>query len=64
MYDMSYYLRLGMFPTMPWKDTMLRHHAAFIELQKSLGFQGSIWCNERPWKVMRREKGTELKRDE
>jgi uracil-DNA glycosylase len=34
-------------------DTMLRHHAEYPELQKSLGFMGSIYTNEASWKLMR-----------
>jgi uracil-DNA glycosylase len=74
LYDMSYNLRYGIFPTKPHHDTMLRAHAHTIELQKSLGFLGSVWAGtkdgtyvgpgEVAWKVMRKEKGTELKRDE
>lgn len=61
-YDMSYYLSLGLHPRNPRHDTMLWHHSEYPELPKSLGFLGSIYCNEIPWKQMRRNPG--LKRDE
>lgn len=44
-------------------DTMLKHHALFPELPKSLGFLGSIYCNERAWKLLGKYR-TEDKRDE
>lgn len=43
------------------EDTRLMHHALFPELPKSLAFLGSLYANERAWKVMRTEK--ETKRD-
>jgi uracil-DNA glycosylase len=37
-----------------WRaDTMIAHHALFPELQKSLGFLGSIYTDEVAWKGMR-----------
>ena len=36
-------------------DTMLLHHARYIELQKSLGFLGATYLNEASWKKFRRE---------
>ena len=32
---------------------MLLHHSLFPELQKGLGFLGSIYTNEASWKLMR-----------
>jgi len=34
-------------------DTMLLHHAMYPEMEKSLGFLGSIYTNEPSWKFMR-----------
>jgi hypothetical protein len=34
-------------------DTMLLHHSLFIELEKGLGFLGSVYTNEARWKFMR-----------
>lgn len=36
-------------------DTMLLHHSLFIELEKGLGFLGSIYTSEARWKFMRTE---------
>lgn len=44
-------------------DPMLLHHALQPELQKGLGFLGSIYTNEAAWKVMRKETGT-IKRED
>jgi len=44
-------------------DTMLLHHALYPELQKGLGFLGSIYSNDIAWKLLRRH-GEELKKDE
>lgn len=44
-------------------DTMLKSHALYPELPKSLGFLGSIYCNERAWKLLGKYR-TEDKRDE
>lgn len=43
------------------EDTMLLHHAMQPELEKSLGFLGSIYTDEPPWKMMRK---TETKKRE
>lgn len=37
------------------EDTMLVHHALYPELNKGLGFLGSIYMNEPAWKHLRRE---------
>lgn len=43
-------------------DTMLLHHALQPEVQKGLGFLGSIYSNESSWKLMRgKGKGSTLK---
>lgn len=34
-------------------DTMLLHHALYPELEKGLGFLGSVYTNEARWKFMR-----------
>jgi hypothetical protein len=44
------------------EDTMLLHHALYPELQKGLGFLGSIYTNESSWKNTYRK--TTLKKDE
>lgn len=45
-------------------DTMLLHHSLYPELQKGLGFMGSIYTAEASWKLMRKEKQDSEKRDE
>jgi uracil-DNA glycosylase len=47
------------------QDTMLMHHAYQPEMEKSLGFMGSVYTNEGSWKLMRRHRKDETtKRDE
>ncbi|MCK5603863.1 uracil-DNA glycosylase [Candidatus Pacearchaeota archaeon] len=45
-------------------DTMLRHHSFFPEMQKGLGFLGSIYTNETAWKRMRPRKLKTDKRED
>lgn len=64
MYDLSY-LRTMCSPRGCTADTMLMHHSLFSELQKGLGFLGSIYTNSPTWKFMRTAKREEqLKRDD
>lgn len=44
-------------------DTMLLHHALQPESLKALGFLGSVYINERAWKVERKGQGNTIKRD-
>lgn len=39
-------------------DTMILHHAMFPEVEKSLGFLGSLYTNEPSWKFMRADNET------
>lgn len=64
LYDLQYICRLGLRPRKLKDDTMLLHHSLFPELQKGLGFLGSIYTNEASWKLMRRQKADTEKRDE
>lgn len=59
LYDLQHLFRMGFRVVNPAEDTMLMHHALYPELPKSLGFMGSIYTNEAPWKLMR--KGQEEK---
>lgn len=61
LYDLSYILRLGLAPNNCTADTMLLSHTLWPELQKGLGFLGSIFSNESQWKLMRTRE--ENKRD-
>ena len=60
-YDLQYIIRLGVKPKNCFHDTMLLHHSLYPELPKSLGFMGSIYCNEAAWKDYRTAK--EQKKD-
>lgn len=42
-------------------DLMLRHHALQPELPKGLGFLGSIYTDEAPWKLMRPRRKEQFK---
>lgn len=63
LYDLQYLMKMGIRPQACTEDPMLLHHALFPELQKGLGFLGSIYTSEPAWKLMRGETDTE-KRDE
>lgn len=62
LYDLQFLAKMGFQPRCLDHDTMLFHHALFPELQKGLGFMGSIYTNESSWKLMARHDGN--KRDE
>lgn len=53
-YDMKFLLQSYGIPVLHANhDTMLLHHALQPEMEKSLGFLGSIYTNELSWKFMR-----------
>jgi uracil-DNA glycosylase len=63
LYDIGYLWRtVGLTPRNPAEDTMLLHHSIYPELQKGLGFLGSLYTDEPAWKQMR--KTEMLKKDE
>jgi uracil-DNA glycosylase len=64
VYDMQYLLRLGFRVENASEDTMLLHHSLFPEMQKGLGFLGSIYTSEPAWKLMRRKRADTVKADE
>lgn len=64
MYDLQYINRMGILPVRCTEDTMLLHHSELPEIQKGLGFLGSIYTNEPAWKLMRRRKADTVKKDE
>lgn len=65
MFDLQYLVRVGLPIKNVLHDTMLLHHVLYPEMRKDLGFLGSIYTDESPWKLMRLKKGEEeLKRDE
>jgi len=53
-YDMQYFWRTVGIPCPQFLgDTMLLHHAMQPEMEKGLGFLGSLYTNEPSWKFMR-----------
>ena len=64
IYDLQYLMRIGIRPRNVLHDTMLHHHSLFPELNKGLGFLGSIYTDEPAWKLMRRGAADTEKRDE
>lgn len=63
-YDAQYLLRTMGIPTPKWEgDTMLLHHALQPEMEKGLGFLGSIYTMEPSWKFMRQDHSTLKKED-
>lgn len=64
-YDMQYFWRTARIPCPLFLgDTMLLHHSLQPELEKGLGFLGSIYTNEPSWKFMRQDHSTLKKGDE
>ena len=54
LYDLHFlWRRYGATVANPLHDTMLLHHALYPEVQKGLGFLGSIYTEELSWKGMR-----------
>ena len=65
VYDLQYLTPLGIMPQACLEDTMLLHHSLFPELQKGLGFLGSIYTSEASWKLMVKHRADEVeKKDE
>lgn len=63
LYDINRLMYVGIRVRRAVEDTMLKHHSLYPELPKSLGFLGSIYSNERAWKMMY-SAGESLKRDD
>ena len=64
IYDLQYLNKMGFRTRNVLEDTMLLHHSLYPEVQKGLGFLGSVYTNELAWKLMRRHKPDTEKRDE
>lgn len=64
IYDTQYLTRYGIRPRNVTEDTMLLHHSLFPEMQKGLGFLGSIYTSESSWKLLRKRKADSEKKDE
>lgn len=56
VYDLTYLKMWGIDIRYPVEDTMLISHSHEIEWPKSLGFLGSIYCNEKSWKLLQVKK--------
>lgn len=55
-YDMKYFWKTVGIPCPKFlDDTMLLHHSLQPEMEKSLGFLGSIYTDEPSWKFMRKD---------
>ena len=63
LYDLQYLRKEGFTVRNYREDTMLLHHALYPEMQKGLGFLGSIYTSEPAWKLLR-GKTEELKSDD
>lgn len=64
LFDLQYIIKEGYRPRGCNEDTMLLHHALYPEMQKGLGFLGSIYTSEPAWKLMKGKKMTEMKKDD
>ena len=66
LYDLHFlWRRYGIYTSNCEDDTMLLHHALQPEVQKGLGFLGSIYTDEPAWKTMRpKKKGETIKRED
>lgn len=63
-YDLQYlWFRMGIPCEFVEDDTMILHHAMYPEMEKGLGFLGSIYTNEPSWKFMRADQETLKKED-
>ena len=64
-YDLNYFWRTVGIPCPHFLgDTMLLHHSLQPEMEKGLGFLGSIYTNEPSWKFMRTDHDQLKKGDE
>jgi len=58
-YDMSYFWKTVGIPCPGFAgDTMILHHSLYPELEKGLGFLGSVYTDEPSWKFMRTDHET------
>lgn len=65
LYDFNWlWTMIGITPKNYARDTMLKHHAINPELEKGLGFLGSIYTDEPAWKIMRGKGLFTIKRGE
>lgn len=60
LYDLQYLTRMGFSINNVLHDTMLLHHALYPEMEKGLGFLGSLYTSEAAWKLMRKRRGQDV----
>lgn len=53
LYDLQYLVSMGIRCRRVNQDTMILHHSMYPEMQKSLGFLGSVYTEEASWKLLR-----------
>ena len=61
LYDIQYLYRAGIPVRRYLEDTMIRHHSLYPELPKGLGFLGSVYTDEAPWKLLRNRNRDDFK---
>ena len=65
VYDVTFLWRKYGITVNQWTDdTMLLHHALYIESEKGLGFLGSVYTNEPSWKLMRSKAAHTIKQED
>lgn len=65
LYDLQYFWRRSPIRIRGLaEDTMLLSHSIWPEMQKSLGFMGSMFTSEASWKMWRGKESEDFKRDE
>jgi hypothetical protein len=65
LYDVQWLWRkLGMPVRQFTEDTMIRHHSMYSELEKGLGFLGSVYTDMPSWKAMRKRSDEMEKSDD
>lgn len=65
MYDLKFLWEIYGIPVAnSGEDTMLLHHALYIESEKSLGFMGSVYTDEPSWKTMRSRDINTIKKED
>lgn len=64
LYDIQYLVKDGIRPARVLDDTMILHHSIYPEMEKGLGFMGSVYTDEAPWKLLRRRNKENFKADE
>lgn len=64
LYDIQYLFRYLIRVQNYTHDTMIRHHALYPEMEKGLGFMGTIYTDEAPWKLLRNRNKDNFKLDD